>query len=183
MSSASFAGYAENREPFLGVMRKAPPASTTSTRRCPLRPAAKSLAARGMKPSGSATRLVSATVRRPCWLRTGTIGFMMDCDTTGVEPDIALVKYKRLVGGGMLKIVNNGERSSGSPGVRRSAASEDHDVCERARDHRRAPGLRADHPPVFDCAFRPQNGVRSIHRHGSPAHDGRDAALPVGRDQ
>jgi ribonucleoside-diphosphate reductase alpha chain len=94
---------------------------------------------------------------------TGTIAFMMDCDTTGVEPDIALVKYKKLVGGGYLKIVNQTVPMA----LRRlgySAAQVDEitryvEVNETIEG---SPILREEHLPVFDCAFRPQNGSRSI---------------------
>ena len=95
---------------------------------------------------------------------TGTIAFMMDCDTTGVEPDIALVKYKKLVGGGMLKIVNRtvpmalarlgyDDAEIGSI----VAWIDEHETIEGA------PGLCDEHLPVFDCAFRPVHGNRSIH--------------------
>lgn len=98
---------------------------------------------------------------------TGTIAFMMDCDTTGVEPDIALVKYKKLVGGGMLKIVNN----TVTPALRKLGYSEqainkivtyidENDTIEGA------PELKEEHLPVFDCAFKPVNGLRSIHYMG-----------------
>ncbi len=94
---------------------------------------------------------------------TGTIAFMMDCDTTGVEPDIALVKYKKLVGGGFLKIVNNtvpmalaklGYSDSESEAI--IAHIDERETIEGA------PGLKDEHLTVFDCAFRAQNGVRSI---------------------
>jgi len=95
---------------------------------------------------------------------TGTIAFMMDCDTTGVEPDIALVKYKKLVGGGMLKIVNNtvpmALRNLGYDSDRIDAIVswiDEHETIEGA------PGLDPEHLAVFDCAFRPRNGKRSIH--------------------
>jgi len=95
---------------------------------------------------------------------TGTIAFMMDCDTTGVEPDIALVKYKKLVGGGMLKIVNNTVPMAlarlGYDEAQRQAILAYIDAHETIEG---APGLRDDHLPVFDCAFRPMNGQRSIH--------------------
>jgi ribonucleoside-diphosphate reductase alpha chain len=98
---------------------------------------------------------------------TGTIGFMMDCDTTGVEPDIALVKYKRLVGGGMMKIVNQTVPEA----LRKLRYAPDqikailgyidkHDTIEGA------PELKPEHLPVFDCAFKPANGARSIHYMG-----------------
>jgi ribonucleoside-diphosphate reductase alpha chain len=94
---------------------------------------------------------------------TGTIGFMMDCDTTGVEPDIALIKYKQLAGGGMVKIVNRTLR----PALARLGYPDDAvDAIARYVDEKEtiegAPGLRAEHLAVFDCAFRPKNGKRSI---------------------
>ena len=99
---------------------------------------------------------------------TGTIGFMMDCDTTGVEPDLALVKYKKLVGGGMIKIVNNTVPAAlfklGYTATRKptpsSATSTQHGTIEGA------PPLKAEHLPVFDCSFKPSNGTRSIHYMG-----------------
>ncbi len=96
-----------------------------------------------------------------------TIGFLMDCDTTGIEPDIAIVKYKSLVGGGMLKIVNNTvpEALSRLGYTPRQvdeiiAYIDTHDTIEGA------PELKAEHLSVFDCAFKPANGVRSIHYMG-----------------
>jgi ribonucleoside-diphosphate reductase alpha chain len=95
---------------------------------------------------------------------TGTIGFMMDCDTTGIEPDIALVKYKLLAGGGMLKLVNKTvpmalERLGYS--VEDIKAITDHiDERETIED---AEKLNEDHLAVFDCAFKPKNGKRCIH--------------------
>jgi ribonucleoside-diphosphate reductase alpha chain len=94
---------------------------------------------------------------------TGTIAFMMDCDTTGIEPDIALVKYKKLVGGGMIKIVNN----TVPVALRRLAYSIDQiqeilDHIEAQGTIEGAPHLREEHLPVFDCAFRAPNGSRSI---------------------
>ena len=95
---------------------------------------------------------------------TGTIAFMMDCDTTGVEPDIALVKYKKLVGGGLLKIVNTTvPRALKRLGYE---AREVQDVIEYVDDHETiegAPGLRPEDLPVFDCAFKPAKGTRSIN--------------------
>ncbi len=94
---------------------------------------------------------------------TGTIAFMMDCDTTGIEPDIALVKYKKLVGEGYLKIVNNTV-----PGALRELGYTSTQVEEIVAfiDEREtiegAPGLRPGHLSVFDCAFKPRNGTRSI---------------------
>jgi ribonucleoside-diphosphate reductase alpha chain len=94
---------------------------------------------------------------------TGTIAFMMDCDTTGVEPDIALVKYKKLVGGGMLKYVNRTV-----PQALRRLGYDKHevqDILDHVDEHETiegAPHLREEHLPVFDCAFKPRNGSRSI---------------------
>jgi ribonucleoside-diphosphate reductase alpha chain len=91
----------------------------------------------------------------------------MDCDTTGIEPDIALVKYKTLVGGGMLKIVNQTvpealKKLGYSDGVASGIVAyiEEHGTIEGA------PGLLEEHLPVFDCAFKPANGSRSIHYMG-----------------
>ncbi|TAM75192.1 MAG: hypothetical protein EPN50_02980, partial [Chloroflexota bacterium] len=95
---------------------------------------------------------------------TGTIAFMMDCDTTGIEPDIALVKYKKLVGEGFLKIVNQTV-----PGALRTLGYTPEQVEEivefvNARETiEGAPGLKPEHLAVFDCAFKPVNGERSIH--------------------
>src|ERR1700704_1718351 len=108
-------------------------------------------------------RNAQATVIAP----TGTIGFMMDCDTTGIEPDIALVKYKKLVGGGMLKIVNQtvpiALRRIGYPETQVSEILQyidENDTIEGA------PHLRPDDLAVFDCAFKPAKGSRTIHYMG-----------------
>jgi ribonucleoside-diphosphate reductase alpha chain len=98
---------------------------------------------------------------------TGTIAFMMDCDTTGIEPDIALVKYKKLVGEGFLKIVNNTV-----PGALRKlgySAEQTEEIVRYINERETiegAPGLRPEHLAVFDCAFKPVNGERSIHYMG-----------------
>ena len=108
-------------------------------------------------------RNAQATVLAP----TGTIAFMMDCDTTGVEPDIALVKYKNLSGGGYLKIVNRT--------VPAALARLGYDAADRERivahidaqgTIEGAPGLDAAHLPIFDCAFKAANGERSIEPMG-----------------
>jgi ribonucleoside-diphosphate reductase alpha chain len=95
---------------------------------------------------------------------TGTIGFMMDCDTTGVEPDIALVKYKLLAGGGMLKLVN---KTVPMALERLGYSAEDvKSICDYIDTNETiegAPKLNAGHLPVFDCAFKPRNGKRCIH--------------------
>ena len=98
---------------------------------------------------------------------TGTIAFMMDCDTTGVEPDIALIKYKKLVGEGFLKIVNQTV-----PAALRKlgyGAEEVDEILAYLTEHETiegAPHLKPQHLPVFDCAFKPANGERSIHYMG-----------------
>ena len=95
---------------------------------------------------------------------TGTIAFMMDCDTTGVEPDIALVKYKKLVGGGVLKIVNNTvPRALKRLGYDSREIQEIVEYLDENETIEGAPALREDDVAVFDCAFRPARGTRSIH--------------------
>ena len=98
---------------------------------------------------------------------TGTIAFMMDCDTTGVEPDIALVKYKRLVGGGMLTIVNHTvPRSLKRLGYDDRQTQAIVEYIDEQGTIEGAPHLREDDLPVFDCAFKPANGSRSINYMG-----------------
>jgi ribonucleoside-diphosphate reductase alpha chain len=98
---------------------------------------------------------------------TGTISFMMDCDTTGVEPDIALVKYKRLVGGGMLKLVNQTVPSALSKlGYTESQVTAISAHIEATGTIEGAPELADRHLSIFDCAFKPQNGTRSISHMG-----------------
>jgi ribonucleoside-diphosphate reductase alpha chain len=98
---------------------------------------------------------------------TGTIGFMMDCDTTGVEPDLALVKYKKLVGGGMIKIVNNTVPAA----LFKLAYNHDQanaivSYIDATGTIEGAPNLKDEHLPVFDCSFKPAKGTRSIHYMG-----------------
>jgi ribonucleoside-diphosphate reductase alpha chain len=92
-----------------------------------------------------------------------TIGFMMDCDTTGIEPDIALIKYKKLVGGGVLKIVNGtvpfALKKLGYTDSEQQAIL---GFLEREETIEGAPGLKPEHLSVFDCAFKPAKGHRSI---------------------
>jgi ribonucleoside-diphosphate reductase alpha chain len=98
---------------------------------------------------------------------TGTIGFMMDCDTTGIEPDLALVKYKKLVGGGMIKIVNNTV-----PAALFKLGYEPEEVnaivsyIDATGTIEGAPGIKPEHLAVFDCSFKPAKGTRSIHYMG-----------------
>jgi len=98
---------------------------------------------------------------------TGTIGFMMDCDTTGIEPDLALVKYKKLVGGGMIKIVNNTV-----PSALFKLGYDDEEVnaivsyIDATGTIEGAPGIKPEHLAVFDCSFKPAKGTRSIQYMG-----------------
>jgi ribonucleoside-diphosphate reductase alpha chain len=159
-----FDGYGENRESFIGVMQKH--RRSVEKIESTYVPADMMSAARDAwdqtveigKTYGY--RNGQATVLAP----TGTIGFMMDCDTTGIEPDIALIKYKRLVGGGMIKIVNNTLTEAlahlGYDQAQVKAIAEYVDTEETIEG---APGLKPEHLPVFDCAFRAANGTRSIH--------------------
>ncbi|MGC1781989.1 MAG: vitamin B12-dependent ribonucleotide reductase [Acidobacteriaceae bacterium] len=98
---------------------------------------------------------------------TGTIGFMMDCDTTGVEPDLALVKYKKLVGGGMIKIVNNTvPEALFKLGYDNEAVNAIVSYIDATGTIEGAPGLNPEHLPVFDCSFKAAKGTRSIHYMG-----------------
>lgn len=98
---------------------------------------------------------------------TGTIGFMMDCDTTGIEPDFSLIKYKRLVGGGMLKIINQTiPQALARLGYDTSQRKEILDYLNREETLEGAPGLREQDLPVFDCAFPSLRGTRAIHYMG-----------------
>jgi len=94
---------------------------------------------------------------------TGTIGFMMDCDTTGVEPDLALVKYKKLVGGGMIKIVNNTVPTAlFKLGYSHDEADKIVSYIDATGTIEGAPHIKDEHLAVFDCSFKPAKGTRSI---------------------
>ena len=98
---------------------------------------------------------------------TGTIGFMMDCDTTGIEPDLALVKYKKLVGGGVIKIVNNTvPQALMRLGYSPEQASQIVSHIDQTGTIEGAPGLKPEHLPVFDCSLAPAGGGRSISWRG-----------------
>ena len=95
---------------------------------------------------------------------TGTIGFMMDCDTTGIEPDLALVKYKKLVGGGMIKIVNNTVPTAlFKLGYTHEQTDAIVSYIDATGTIEGAPHIKDDHLAVFDCSFKPAKGTRSIH--------------------
>jgi ribonucleoside-diphosphate reductase alpha chain len=98
---------------------------------------------------------------------TGTIGFMMDCDTTGIEPDLALVKYKKLVGGGMIKIVNNTVPAAlFKLGYNNDQVDAIVSYIDATGTIEGAPGIKSEHLPVFDCSFKPAKGTRSIQYMG-----------------
>jgi ribonucleoside-diphosphate reductase alpha chain len=162
-----FAGYEKNREPFLRVMRKHRAALKDIDRtHVPkdLFEAAKSVWDEVIEMGEQyGFRNAQATVLAP----TGTIGFMMDCDTTGVEPDIALVKYKKLVGGGLMKIVNQTvPMALQKLGYNAQQVKEIIEYIDENETIEGAPHVKDAHLPVFDCAFKPARGVRSIHYMG-----------------
>ncbi len=98
---------------------------------------------------------------------TGTIGFMMDCDTTGIEPDLALVKYKKLVGGGMIKIVNNTVPAAlFKLGYNHEQVNAIVSYIDATGTIEGAPSIKPEHMAVFDCSFKPAKGTRSIHYMG-----------------
>jgi ribonucleoside-diphosphate reductase alpha chain len=157
-----FAGFRENEEPMLQVMEMHREATDDINGECPpyLKKAARECwdecVDSGRK---HGYRNAQATVLAP----TGTIAFMMDCDTTGIEPDIALVKYKQLAGGGMMKIVNRTvPLALESLGYTKQQAGEIVSYIDERETIEGAPHLKEEHLPVFDCAFTPANGSRSI---------------------
>jgi ribonucleoside-diphosphate reductase alpha chain len=161
---APFAGYAKNREPMLKVIEKHRAHAQRldpSLVPLPLYSAIREVWDEALDVGRvNGYRNSQATVLAP----TGTIAFMMDCDTTGVEPDIALVKYKKLVGGGLLKIVNNTVPQA----LKRLGydAKQIQDIVEYVDEMETiegAPHLAPEHLAVFDCAFKPTRGTRSIH--------------------
>jgi ribonucleoside-diphosphate reductase alpha chain len=162
-----FTGYDRNKEPMMRVMRK---------HRAAIKDIDKTNVPKDLLESAKQVwneviemgeqhgfRNAQATVLAP----TGTIGFMMDCDTTGVEPDIALVKYKKLVGGGMMKIVNTtvpmALKKLGYTPVQINEIIHYIDENETIEG---APHVKEPHLAVFDCAFKPMRGLRSIHYMG-----------------
>jgi ribonucleoside-diphosphate reductase alpha chain len=159
-----FAGFEMNREPFLRVMRK----HRDAVKAINYKHASTELLSAAKQTWDEAVRLGElygyrngqATVLAP----TGTIGFMMDCDTTGVEPDIALVKYKKLVGGGLMKIVNQTvPMALARLGYNEQEIKAIVEYIDQNETIEGAPALREEHLPVFDCAFKARKGQRSIH--------------------
>ncbi len=158
-----YAGFERNREPQLRVLRKHRAQVDKINHKLVPQPLL-SAAARAWDEAIKlgeqfGVRNSQVTVLAP----TGTISFLMDCDTTGVEPDIALVKYKRLVGGGMLKIVN--QTVPRALKVLGYAPAEIETILHYLDEHdtiEGAPHLKPEHLSVFDCAFKPKNGARTI---------------------
>jgi ribonucleoside-diphosphate reductase alpha chain len=162
-----FAGYAVNEEPFLRVIDK----HRRSAYRIDVRSLPADLADAACKVWDEAYTLGQQNGYRNAQISvlapTGTIAFMMDCDTTGIEPDIALVKYKKLVGGGMLKMVNMTVPTALKRlGYDPKQAKEIVEYINENDTIEGAPHLIEQHLPVFDCAFKPANGTRSIHHMG-----------------
>ena len=177
ITGAACAGFYVNREPFLDVIRMhrasvnnigsslSSVSAVVNDKQLPrLIEASKevwdSALAHGEK---HGYRNSQVTVLAP----TGTIGFMMDCDTTGIEPDLALVKYKKLVGGGMIKIVNNTVPNAlFKLGYSSEQANAIVSYIDATGTIEGAPGLKEEHLPVFDCSFKPSKGTRAIHYMG-----------------
>ncbi|MFI5088959.1 MAG: vitamin B12-dependent ribonucleotide reductase [Terriglobales bacterium] len=172
-------GFYVNREPFLDVIRM---------HRASVNSIGSSFGSTGAAPAGFTSMLKSLIdASKDCWdealthgekfgyrnsqvtvlAPTGTIGFMMDCDTTGVEPDLALVKYKKLVGGGMIKIVNQTVPTAlFKLGYTSDQASAIVSYIDATGTIEGAPHVKDEHLPVFDCSFKPAKGNRSIHYMG-----------------
>jgi ribonucleoside-diphosphate reductase alpha chain len=159
-----FGGYEQNRIPMLRVMHKHRDAlSKIDSALVPmdiLHAAMESWDDAIVRGSDHGYRNAQVTLLAP----TGTIAFMMDCDTTGIEPDFSLVKLKKLVGGGSLKIVNHT-----IPLALRKLGYEEEEIerilrfVETEETIEGAPDLREEHLPIFDCADRAANGSRAIH--------------------
>jgi ribonucleoside-diphosphate reductase alpha chain len=166
-ATGTFAGFETNRQPMLRVLNKhRSHAYKISPAHVPLDLLTAAREAWDQT-CGEAEKYGVKNSQISVLAPTGTIAFMMDCDTTGVEPDIALVKYKKLVGGGLLKMVNHTvPRALKRLGYDVKQIQEiveyidDHDTIEGA------PHIKDDDLAVFDCAFKPQNGSRTIHYMG-----------------
>ncbi len=168
-----FAAYEKNQEPMLRVIGQhrdaayempdsAPELSASNFEE--LATAARTAWDRALElGSAHGYRNAQASVIAP----TGTIAFMMDCDTTGIEPDIGLVKYKKLVGGGLMKIVNTTVPLALSRlGYEERLVAEIVGYIDERGTIEGAPGLQEEHLAVFDCAFKAEQGERSIHHMG-----------------
>src|ERR1017187_1430495 len=186
MPGSACPGWYINREPFLDVIRmhrasvnNIGAATNNVATAAPGRPAERSSAASQLP------ELIEAS--KQCWdgalshgekhgyrnsqvtvlAPTGTIGFMMDCDTTGIEPDLALIKFKKLVGGGMIKIVNNTVPSAlFKLGYTHEQTDAIVSYIDATGTIEGAPHVKDDHLAVFDCSFKPAKGTRSIQYMG-----------------
>ncbi len=184
MPGAACPGWYINREPFLDVIRMHR-ASLNNIGSARVGTGVSPVQAERSSAAAQLSELIDAS--KACWdealshgekhgyrnsqvtvlAPTGTIGFMMDCDTTGIEPDLALIKYKKLVGGGMIKIVNNTV-----PGAlfKLGYTHEQTDTIVSYIDAtgtiEGAPHVKDEHLAVFDCSFKPAKGTRSIHYMG-----------------
>ena len=167
MPGAACPGWYINREPFLDVIRmhrasvnninktNVPAAIYEASKQC-----WDEALAHGEK---FGYRNSQVTVLAP----TGTIGFMMDCATTGIEPDLALVKFKKLVGGGMIKIVNQTVPTAlFKLGYTHQEADKIVSYIDATGTIEGAPDIKDEHLAVFDCSFKPSKGTRSIHYMG-----------------
>lgn len=162
-----FIDYKKNEKPFLRVIGKHRDASykiPTATLPKDLAKAATDAWDRALElGTAHGYRNAQVSVLAP----TGTIAFMMDCDTTGIEPDIALIKYKKLVGEGFLKIVNQTVPEALTKlGYNAEQVAAILKYIDEQETIEGAPGLKDEHLPVFDCAFKAKNGQRSIHYMG-----------------
>ncbi len=163
-SQGTFPGYAKNREPMLNVIKMHRNSVADMDKKlCPeelYKASQESWDEALAQGSQHGYRNSQVTVIAP----TGTIGFMMDCDTTGIEPDIALVKYKQLAGGGMLKIVNQTVGMAlDTLGYNEEQIKTIVDTIEEDDTIETSDVLKNEHLAVFDCAFKAANGQRSIH--------------------
>ncbi len=183
MPGAACPGYYLNREPFLDVIRMHRASvnniGASVGTGIPARSAERSSAATQLTELIEASKQTwdealsngekhgyrnsQVTVLAP----TGTIGFFMDCDTTGIEPDLALIKYKKLVGGGMIKIVNNTVPAAlFKLGYTHEQTNAIVSYVDATGTIEGAPHIKDEHLPVFDCSFKPAKGTRSIQYMG-----------------
>ena len=164
IAGAACPGWYINREPFLDVIRMHR-ASVNNINRtnvpAAIYEASKDCWDEALKNGEKfGYRNAQVTVLAP----TGTIGFMMDCDTTGIEPDLALVKYKKLVGGGMIKIVNNTVPAAlFKLGYTSDQINAIVSYIDATGTIEGAPAIKDEHLAVFDCSFKPSKGTRTIH--------------------
>jgi ribonucleoside-diphosphate reductase alpha chain len=163
----AFRGYKKNEQPMLRVMRKHRDAAYRIPSEAVPTDLLSEARAAWDRTVAIGERVGFRNSQISVLAPTGTIAFLMDCATTGIEPDIALVKYKWLVGGGMLKIVNDTVPEA----LHRMGYSEQQvkdilDFIDKNDTIEGAPELKAEHVPVFDCAFKAAKGTRSIHYRG-----------------